>query len=94
MGLTDRAYEQAALMAQSLGHPDAKVSIFVAVTQALASSLKMSDPAKAEAALTNALSIESDFPALLSDRASIRKTLGDTVGAAIDRARASRSWRT
>ncbi|QYF86572.1 DUF3857 domain-containing protein [Brevundimonas sp. PAMC22021] len=81
------AYEQVKALAQSLGHPDAQVQIFIAMTQSLASGLKTSDPAKAEAVLTDALSVESDFPALLIDRAGVRERLGDTRGAAADRAR-------
>lgn len=87
MGRTEQAYEQAGLMAQTVGYPDAKVQIFIGMAQALASNLKASDPAKAETALTNALSMESDFPALLIDRAGIRAMQGDSQGAAADMAR-------
>ncbi len=87
MGRTEQAYEQAGLMAQTAGYPDAKTQIFIGMAQALASNLKASDPAKAETALTNALSMESDFPALLIDRAGIRAMQGDSRGAAADMAR-------
>lgn len=87
MGRTEQAYEQAGLMAQTAGYPDAKAQIFIGMAQALASNLKASDPAKAETALTNALSMESDFPALLIDRAGIRAMQGDSRGAAADMAR-------
>lgn len=87
MGRTDAAYDQAGLLAQSLGHPEAKTQIFVVMAQMLASGLKVSDPGKAEAVLTNALSVESDFPALLIDRASVRDRLDDARGAAADRVR-------
>lgn len=87
MGRAEQAYEQAALMAQAAGHPDAKAQIFIGVAQSLASSLKDSDPAKAEAALTNALTVESDVPALLIDRARIRERQGDSRGGAADMAR-------
>lgn len=69
-----------------LGHPDAQTQIFIVMAQSLASKLKTSDPAKAEAVLTAALVVESDFPALLIDRASVRDRLNDTRGAAADRA--------
>lgn len=84
MGRVEQAYEQVGLMAQAIGYPSAKVQMFVGMAQSLAYSLKASDPAKAEAALTNALSVESDFPALLIDRAGIRATQGDSRGAAAD----------
>lgn len=87
MGRAEQAYEQVVLMTQAIGYPDAKVQVFVGMAQSLASSLKASDPAKAEAALTNALSVETDFPALLIDRAGIREMQGDSRGAAADRAR-------
>lgn len=87
MGRSGAAHEQAGILAQSLGHPDAQAQIFVVMTQSLVSELKASDPAKAEAVLTNALAIESDFPALLIDRASVREKLDDARGAAADRAR-------
>ncbi|WP_436356042.1 DUF3857 domain-containing protein [Brevundimonas sp. CEF1] len=87
MGRTEQAYEQVGLITQALGYPNAKVQMFVNLAQSLASSLKDSAPAKAEAVLTNALSVESDFPALLIDRAGIRERQGDSRGAAADRAR-------
>jgi Flp pilus assembly protein TadD len=58
--------------------------VFISLAQSLASSLKDAEPAKAEAVLTNALSIETDFPALLIDRAQIRELQGDSRGAAAD----------
>lgn len=87
MGRTQAAYDQAKVLAQSLGHAEAQVGIFIAMTQSLASGLKALDPAKAETVLTNALSVETDFPALLIDRAAVRDRLGDTRGAGEDRAR-------
>lgn len=87
MGRAEQAYEQAGLLAQAAGYPDAKVQMFIGIAQSLASDLRASDPAKAEAALTNALSVESDFPALLIDRAGIREIQGDSRGAAADMAR-------
>lgn len=87
MGRAQQAYEQVDRVAQAIGYPDAKVQMFVGMAQSLASSLKASDPAKAEAALTNALSVETDFPALLIDRAGIREMQSDSRGAAADMAR-------
>lgn len=87
MGRAEEAYAQVDLMAQSIGYPDAKVAIFIGMAQSLASSLKDSDPAKAEAVLTNTLLVETDFPALLIDRAAIREMQGNTEGAAEDMAR-------
>ncbi len=87
MGRADAANDQAKKLAQMLGHPDAQTQIFIVMAQSLASKLKTSDPAKAEAVLTAALVVESDFPALLIDRASIRDKLNDTRGATADRAR-------
>lgn len=87
MGRAELAYEQLELVAQSLGYPEAKVQMFIGMAQSLASTLKDSDPAKAEAVLTDVLSVESDFPALLIDRARIREMQGDSQGAAADMAR-------
>lgn len=87
MGRADAAHEQAGKLAQMIGHPEAQTQIFIVMAQALASKLKTSDPAKAEAVLTAALVVESDFPALLIDRASVRDKLNDTRGATADRAR-------
>lgn len=87
MGRAEQAYAQIDLVAQSIGYPEAKVPMFINITQTLAASLRDSDPAKAEAALTNALSVETDFPALLIDRAGIREIQGDSRGAAADMAR-------
>lgn len=87
MGRAQEAYEQVGLLAQSLGYPDAKVQMFIGMAQSLASSLKDPDPAKAEAVLTNTLLVETDFPALLIDRAAIREMRGDSQGAAADMAR-------
>lgn len=87
MGRAEQAYEQVGLTAQAIGYPDAKVQIFIDTAQSLASSLKHSNPAKAEAVLTNALAIETDFPALLIDRAGIREIQSDSRGAAADMAR-------
>lgn len=84
MGQAEQAYEQVGLVAQSIGYPAAKVQLFIGMAQSLASTLKDSDPAKAEAVLTNVLSVESDFPALLIDRARIREMQGDSRGAAAD----------
>ena len=84
MGRAQQAYEQLDLVARSIGYPEAKVQIFVAMAQSLASSLKKSDPARAEAVLTDVLAIETDFPALLIDRAAIRERRGDSEGAAAD----------
>ncbi|MEN5229373.1 DUF3857 domain-containing protein [Brevundimonas naejangsanensis] len=87
MGRAAEAYQQAGLMAESVGHPDARAQIFIGMAQAVASSLKGSDPAKAEAILTDVLAIENDFPALLIDRAVVREQQGDRKGAAADMAR-------
>ncbi len=87
MGRATQAYEQVNLVAQAVGYPDAKVQMFVSMAQSLASSLKASDLAKAEAVLTNALSVETDFPAMLIDRAVIREMQNDSRGAAADMAR-------
>jgi tetratricopeptide (TPR) repeat protein len=87
MGRAEQAYEQIGLMAQAIGYPDAKAPLFIDMAQSLASSLKGTDPAKAEAVLTNALAVETDVPALLIDRASIREMQGDSGGAAEDIAR-------
>lgn len=87
MGRADAAHEQAGKLAQMLGYPDAQAQIFVAMSQSLAAKLKESDPAKAESVLTAALVVESDYPALLIDRASVRDRLDDSRGAAADRAR-------
>ncbi|NJC41458.1 tetratricopeptide (TPR) repeat protein [Brevundimonas alba] len=87
MGRAEPAYEQLGMVAQSIGYPEAKVQMFIGVAQSLASSLRDSDPAKAEAVLTNVLAVESDFPALLIDRARIREMQGDSRGAAADMAR-------
>ena len=87
MGRAREAYEPVALMAQSIGHPDAKAQILVSMAQQLASTLRGTDPAKAEALLTDVLSVETDFPALLIDRAQLRAARGDSEGAAADRAR-------
>ena len=84
MGRAEQAHEKAGLIAQAIGHPNAKVQVFISLAQSLASSLKDAEPAKAEAVLTNALSIETDFPALLIDRAQIRELQGDSRGAAAD----------
>jgi tetratricopeptide (TPR) repeat protein len=86
MGRIEQAYAQVDLVARSIGYPNAKVQIFIGMAQSLASSLKDSDPAKAEAVLTNALSVETDFPALLIDRAHIRELQGNSRGAAADMA--------
>ena len=87
MGRAEEAYEQVGLVAESVGHPGAKAQLFIGMAQALASSLKDSDPATAEAVLTNTLLVETDFPALLIDRAAIREMQGDSRGAAADMAR-------
>lgn len=87
MGRAEQAYEQAGLLAQTIGYPNAKVSMFIGIAQSLAFDLKASDSAKAEAVLTNALSVESDFPALLIERAGIREMQGNSRGAAADRTR-------
>lgn len=87
MGRAEQAYEQVGLVAQSAGYPEAKTPMFVSMAQALASSLRESDPARAEATLTSALSVETDFPAMLLDRADIREMQGDRRGAAEDKAR-------
>lgn len=87
IGRAEQAYEQMNLVAQSTGYPGAKVQMFIGMAQSLAYDLKESDPAKGEAALTSALSVESDFPALLIDRAGLREILGDNRGAAADKAR-------
>lgn len=87
MGRTTEAYQQAGLMAEAVGHPDIKAQMFIGMAQDVASSLKGSDPAKAEAILTDVLAIENDFPALLIDRAAIREQQGDSKGAAADMAR-------
>lgn len=87
MGRAEEAYEQVGRAAQTIGYPEAKVQIFIGIAQSLASSLRDSDPVKAEAVLTNVLAIETDFPALLIDRASIRDMQGDSQGAALDLAR-------
>lgn len=87
MGRAEQAYEQVGLVAQAIGYPDARVQLFIGMAQSLASNLKPSDPAKAEAVLTGALSVEGDFPALLIDRAGIREMRGDNRGAASDMAR-------
>lgn len=87
MGRAEQAYEQVDLVAQSIGYPQAKVQIFIGMAQSLASTLKESDPAKAEAVLTDVLLVESDFPALLIDRARIREMQGNSQGAAADMAR-------
>lgn len=87
MGRAEQAYEQMGLVAQSIGYPDAKVQMFIHVAQSLASTLRESDPVKAEAVLTDVLSVESDFPALLIDRARIREIQGNSRGAAADMAR-------
>jgi tetratricopeptide (TPR) repeat protein len=86
MGRVEQAYAQVDLVARSIGYPNAKVQMFIGMAQSLASSLKESDPAKAEVVLTNALSVETDFPALLIDRARIRELQGDSRGAAADMA--------
>lgn len=86
MGRVEHAYAQVGLVAQSIGYPNAKVQMFIGMAQSLASGLKESDPARAEAVLTNALSVETDFPALLIDRARIRELQGDSRGAAADMA--------
>lgn len=87
MGRAEQAYEQVSLMAQSIGYPEAKVQMFIGMAQSLASTLKDSDPAKAEAVLTDVLLIESDFPALLIDRARVREMQGNRLGAAADMTR-------
>ena len=87
MGRAEHAYEQIGLVAQSIGYPEARVQMFIHVAQSLASTLRDSDPAKAEAVLNGALSVESDFPALLIDRARLREMQGDSQGAAADMAR-------
>lgn len=87
MGRAEQAYEQVNLIAESFGYPDAGVQMFVSIAQSLASRLKESDPARAEAVLTDVLAIESDFPALLIDRAALREAQGDARGAAADMAR-------
>ena len=84
MGRAEEAYEQVGLVAQSIGYPEAKVQMFIGMAQSLASSLKNSDPVTAEAVLTNTLLVETDFPALLIDRAAIREMQGDSRGAAAD----------
>ena len=84
MGRAQQAYEQLDLVARSIGYPVAKVQIFVSMAQSLASGLKESDPARAEGVLTDALAIETDFPALLIDRAAIRERRGDSQGSAAD----------
>jgi len=87
MGRPQQALEQTALVAEALGYPDAKTSLFIGMAQRFASELTPKDPAKAEAILTDALSVETDFPALMVNRALIRDLRGDTRGAATDRAR-------
>ncbi|MEJ6789550.1 DUF3857 domain-containing protein [Brevundimonas sp. BR2-1] len=87
MGRTEDAYEQVGLMAQSIGYAGAKAEILVSLAQTLASTLKEADPAAAEAVLTNVLTVETDFPALLIDRARIREMQGNSEGSAADLAR-------
>jgi tetratricopeptide (TPR) repeat protein len=87
MGRAEQAYEQVDLIAHSIGYPEAKVEMFIGIAQSLASTLKNSHPARAEAVLTDVLSVESDFPALLIDRARIREMQGNSRGAAADLAR-------
>ena len=87
MGRPQQSLEQTALIAEALGYPDAKISLFIDMAQRFASELKAKDPAKAEAILTDALSVESDFPALMIDRALIRDMRGDARGATADRTR-------
>lgn len=87
MGQAQEAYRQMDLLAQSIGYPDAKDQMFIDIAQSLASSLKDSDPAKAEAVLTNALLVDTDSASLLIDRAAIREIQGDIRGAAADMAR-------
>jgi tetratricopeptide (TPR) repeat protein len=93
MGRAEQAYEQVDLVARSIGYPGAKVQMFIGMAQSLASSLKDSDPAKAEAVLTNVLLVETDFPALLIDRAAIREMQGNSRGAAADMAHFKRLTR-
>lgn len=83
----DRFKNMTATMQVKRSHPDAKAQLFISLAQDLASKLKAADPAKAEAVLTSALTIESDFPALLIDRAGIREIQGNSRGAAADTAR-------
>jgi len=87
IGRPQEAMAQTAAFAEAVGYPDATTSFFVAMARTSAAELKTAEPAKAEAILTDALSVESDFPSLLIDRASIRELRGNTRGAATDRAR-------
>jgi len=92
-GRAAEAHEQSGLAAQAMGYPDAGVRMFITVAQTAAYDLRASDPARAETVLTRALEVESDFPALLIDRAGVRETRGDTAGAAADRAEFTRLTR-
>lgn len=89
-GQATQAHAQMDLVAQSAGYPGAKVQMFIALAQTVASDLKGSDPARAEAVLTGALEVETDFPALLIDRADLRAMQGNATGAAADRAEFTR----
>lgn len=87
MGRAAEAYAQVERITQSAGASGGEAQIFVRIAQSVASQLKGSDPARAESVLTSALLIESDFPALLIDRATIRETQANSLGAAADMAR-------
>ncbi len=90
MGRADQAYEQVDQIARDLGHPGAKVMLFIDQAQRTARKLAATDPAKAEKVLTDVLALETDFPAVLIDRSHLRDIQGNNRGAAADRAEFTR----
>lgn len=89
MGRAEQAVEQAERLAQSIGDAQATSPIFISLAQSAAVRLSASDPAKAEAVLSAALTVEGEAPGLLIDRAAIREMRGNAQGAIDDRERFS-----
>ncbi len=86
IGDADAARRTVTRVAELTNQPHAEFFLFRFIVQNAVAELHDTDPAKAEAVLTQALSVEDNVPAFLIERAIAREAQGNTRGANADKA--------